>query len=69
LAIPIPKNNFISQFLILNFAIEKIGRCENNTLSSSTWSPNKSYYAVDHVFQATHRRPYISCSDEANLRQ
>jgi len=68
-----PKNNFISQFFILNFAFLTNFALNrpvwNNTLSLSTWSPNESYHAVDQVIRATHRRPHISCSNESNLRQ
>jgi hypothetical protein len=70
-----PKNNLISQFLILNlafltnFAIEKIGQCQRIHLDHATWSPNESYHAVDQVIWATHRRPHISCSDKSNLSQ
>jgi len=69
-----PKNNFISQFFIPHFAFLtnfafKNRPVWNNTLTSSTWSPNESYNAVDQVIRATHRRPHILCSDEFNLRQ
>jgi hypothetical protein len=70
-----PKNNLISQFFILNFAIltnfalEKIGQCETIHLAHATWSPNESDHAVDQVIWATHRRPHILRSDESKLRQ
>jgi hypothetical protein len=55
-----PKNNLISQFFILdfailtNFALEKIGQCETIHLACATWSPNESYHVVDQVIWATH---------------
>ncbi len=70
-----PKNNLISQFFILNFAIltnfalEKIGQCETIHLAHATWSPNELDHAVDQVIRATHRRPHILSSDESKLRQ
>jgi hypothetical protein len=70
-----PKNNLISQFFILdfailtNFALEKIGQCETIHLARATWFPHESYHVVDQVIRATHRRLQISCSDESNLRQ
>ncbi len=64
-----PKNNLISQFFILNFAIltnfalEKIGQCETIHLAHATWSPNPEVLgftrATAHTKGSERMKPYV----------